>query len=81
MGKASIFGNISNKLASANRTCDESSEQQDSGGDHEVSADDEPGEEERVDEAALVVDRAAVVGLPEAKVVAEVLRHKVWRDN
>ena len=64
-----------------NRTCHESSEQQNGGGDHEVPADDEAGEEESVDEAALVVDCAAVVGLPEAKVVTEVLRHEVWTAN
>ena len=62
------------------RTCNESSEEQNGAGSHQVAADDESREDESVDEAALVVDRAAVEGFPEVQIVAEVLRQEVWKD-
>ena len=45
-----------------------------------MAADDESREDESVDEAALVVDEAAVEGFPEVQVVAEVLRQEVWKE-
>ena len=42
-----------------------------------MAADDESREDESVDEAALVVNRAAPEGLPEAEVVAEVLGQEI----
>ena len=55
-------------------TCNESSEEQNGARRDQVAADDESGEDECVDEAALVVDRATVEGLPEAQVMTKVLR-------
>ena len=64
-----------------NRTCNESSEEQNGAGRHQVAADDESREKESVDETALVVDGSAVEGFPEAQVVAEVLRHEVCKPK
>jgi hypothetical protein len=55
------------------RTCDYSSKEQDGAGNDVVSARDEAGQDEGVQEAPLVVHLAFVESHPEPKVVAEVV--------